>query len=436
MNKQLALSVVLGVIVFGFGFSDSALAVAGEPIAGVDVNLGSNGGLMASSDFGVDSVGTLPTSPFYFFKEWKRGITRLFTFDSIAKAQLELNITNQIAAEVLEVAKTSSTVNYTGLERALQNFTNAQERLNDRLTAISADPGDAGLAKFLNDVDAKTALHAAFLQQLDADTAPGTAGIRAEGVVELVGDVMRKANENTLKTFTATVSRGTGGETPTGSVNFLLKKAADRIESATAAIEEANNALMGVSTTRGIWQPSTNDGAGQNVTVPKQTQGTTFGEKARAGESDIFDRWGNSIAKAKSHLSDAKKAFAEEKYGEAYGLARSAEAMVSGIRVAVGDINGDGRTDETAPVSPTVTPKPSKTVTPKVQPENRGANGSTPGAHLNGAISIEAETSTSTSDSTSSENGGSPKATSTEKAETPQSAGSSADPASNYDRNN
>ena len=432
MNKQLALSVVLGVIVFGLGFSSTVQAAndfaQGETIVHLTT--------MASSDFGVDSVGTLPTSPFYFFKEWKRGITRLFTFDSIAKAQLELNITNQIAAEVLEVAKTSSTVNYTGLERALQNFTNAQERLNDRLTAISADPGDAGLAKFLNDVDAKTALHAAFLQQLDADTAPGTAGIRAEGVVELVGDVMRKANENTLKTFTATVSRGTGGETPTGSVNFLLKKAADRTESATAAIEEANNALMGVSTTRGIWQPSTNDGAGQNVTVPKQTQGTTFGEKARAGESDIFDRWGNSIAKAKSHLSDAKKAFAEEKYGEAYGLARSAEAVVSAVRIAVGDINGDGRTDETAPVSPTVTPKPSKTVTPKVQPENRGANGSTPGAHLNGAISIEAETSTSTSDSTSSENGGSPKATSTEKAETPQSAGSSADPASNYDRNN
>ena len=168
---------------------------------------------------------------------------------------------------------------------------------------------------------------------------------------------MRKANENTLKTFTATVSRGTGGETPTGSVNFLLKKAADRTESATAAIEEANNALMGVSTTRGIWQPSTNDGAGQNVTVPKQTQGTTFGEKARAGESDIFDRWGNSIAKAESHLADAKKAFVEEKYGEAYGLARSAEAVVSGIRVAVGDINGDGRTDETAPASPTSTTK-------------------------------------------------------------------------------
>ena len=361
MNKQLALSVVLGVIVFGLGFSSTVQAANDFAQGETLVHLTT----MASSDFGVDSVGTLPTSPFYFFKEWKRGITRLFTFDSIAKAQLELNITNQIAAEVLEVAKTSSTVNYTGLERALQNFTNAQERLNDRLTAISADPGDAGLAKFLNDVDAKTALHAAFLQQLDADTAPGTAGIRAEGVVELVGDVMRKANENTLKTFTATVSRGTGGETPTGSVNFLLKKAADQIQRTEAAIRESELNYKEVAFTATNWNaPQTvavsntdDDSAGVKVTVPKQTQGTTFGEKARAGESDIFDRWGNSIAKAESHLADAKKAFVEEKYGEAYGLARSAEAVVSGIRVAVGDINGDGRTDETAPASPTSTTK-------------------------------------------------------------------------------
>ena len=436
MNKQLALSVVLGVIVFGLGFSSTVQAANDFAQGETLVHLTT----MASSDFGVDSVGTLPTSPFYFFKEWKRGITRLFTFDSIAKAQLELNITNQIAAEVLEVAKTSSTVNYTGLERALQNFTNAQERLNDRLTAISADPGDAGLAKFLNDVDAKTALHAAFLQQLDADTAPGTAGIRAEGVVELVGDVMRKANENTLKTFTATVSRGTGGETPTGSVNFLLKKAADQIQRTEAAIRESELNYKEVAFTATNWNaPQTvavsntdDDSAGVKVTVPKQTQGTTFGEKARAGESDIFDRWGKAIAKAKNNLADAKKVFAEEKYGEAYGLARSAEAVVSAVRIAVGDINGDGRTDETAPVSPTVTPKPSKTVTPKVQPENRGANGSTPGAHLNGAISIEAETSTSSTSSTSS-----PQATpEEEKSETAKPSGAGAGPASNYDRDN
>ena len=432
MNKQLALSVVLGVIVFGFGFSDSALAVAGEPIAGVDVNLGSNGGLMASSDFGVDSVGTLPTSPFYFFKEWKRGITRLFTFDSIAKAQLELNITNQIAAEVLEVAKTSSTVNYTGLERALQNFTNAQERLNDRLTAISADPGDAGLAKFLNDVDAKTALHAAFLQQLDADTAPGTAGIRAEGVVELVGDVMRKANENTLKTFTATVSRGTGGETPTGSVNFLLKKAADQIQRTEAAIRESELNYKDVAFTATNWNaPQTvavsntdDDSAGVRVTVPKQTQGTTFGEKAKTGdsgndESDIFDRWGKAIAKAKSHLADAKKAFAEEKYGEAYGLARSAEALAAGISaVNVDGVEGPGKT---APSSSETTSKEKIKISENESPKPETRKPIT-------ELDIE--------DTPTPQTAGSKSATSTEKTEAAQPSGGSAGPASNYDRNN
>jgi len=334
MKKQLALPVLLAVLLFGFAFPNSALAVAGEPIAGVDVNLGSNGGgLMVSSDLGVDSVGTLPTSPLYFLKEWKRGITRFFTFDSVAKAQLELNITNQIAAEVLEVAKTSSTVNYTGLERALQNYTDAQERLRFRITTINGTSNIVDSERFLKQVDEKTALHAALLQQLDANTDSSTPGIRAEGVVELVGDVMKKANESTLKTFTATVSQGSGGGTPTGSVNFLKQKAEEQIKLAGVAIGDVPAGTI-VLVVRGMVLPPPTD-----------------------DESNIFDRWGNLIAKAKGNLESAKKAFAEGKYGEAYGLARSAEAVASAVRVAVGDINGDGRADQTAPASPTSTTK-------------------------------------------------------------------------------
>lgn len=52
------------------------------------------------------------------------------------------------------------------------------------------------------------------------------------------------------------------------------------------------------------------------------------------GKLDIFDRWGNSIANAKGHLESAKKAFAEGKYGEAFGQARAAEVMArNGLRI-------------------------------------------------------------------------------------------------------
>ena len=119
MKRQLILAAVFSIIIFGSGSADRAFAVQGDPIPGVEVGLEGEDESITASGLGVDTVGTLPTSPFYFLKQWGRGFTRLFTFGSIAKAQLELNITNQIAAELQEVAKTSSTINYTGLERAV-----------------------------------------------------------------------------------------------------------------------------------------------------------------------------------------------------------------------------------------------------------------------------------------------------------------------------
>src|SRR3989338_8600729 len=46
-------------------------------------------------DFGLQSVGLLPTNPFYFFKNTRRGVTSFFTFNLIKKEELNL----QFAAE-------------------------------------------------------------------------------------------------------------------------------------------------------------------------------------------------------------------------------------------------------------------------------------------------------------------------------------------------
>jgi hypothetical protein len=37
----------------------------------------------------------LPTSPFYFLKEWGRGIRMFFTFDPIKKSELEIKISDE-----------------------------------------------------------------------------------------------------------------------------------------------------------------------------------------------------------------------------------------------------------------------------------------------------------------------------------------------------
>ena len=44
---------------------------------------------ITAADLGVGDSGLLPTSPFYFFKEIGRGLQRAFTFNSVAKTELE-----------------------------------------------------------------------------------------------------------------------------------------------------------------------------------------------------------------------------------------------------------------------------------------------------------------------------------------------------------
>ncbi|MCH8244478.1 hypothetical protein IIB97_01160, partial [Patescibacteria group bacterium] len=40
------------------------------------------------ADLEIEDPGLLPTSPFYFFKEWGRGVQSFFTFNSVAKVEL------------------------------------------------------------------------------------------------------------------------------------------------------------------------------------------------------------------------------------------------------------------------------------------------------------------------------------------------------------
>jgi plastocyanin len=305
MKKQYILIALFSFIMFGMGFINFTQAAI-DPIPGVDIIVKpGTGGLVTANtysgivslnagDLKVDNVGTLPTSNFYFLKQWGRGITRFFTFNPIAKAELELNITNQIAAEALEVEKASPN-DTKALKNALQNFTDAQKQLNSRITAISVDSTDANLVKLLKEVDEKTLKHAELLGQLaerwnNDPYAEGSAKKLSIGDpdFDLLRKTVKDAQNNAEITFTATVTSGSGTATPTGSESVLKQKATDEIANAEEVVKKVSTSVYG-----------------QDVTFTA------------------------TLANAKDHLQSARESFAEGKYGEAYGLARSAEAMVT-----------------------------------------------------------------------------------------------------------
>ncbi len=54
-------------------------------------------------NLGVETTGILPSNPFYFFKEWGRGIRKALSFNTLSRAELQLDIANEQAAEIAKL---------------------------------------------------------------------------------------------------------------------------------------------------------------------------------------------------------------------------------------------------------------------------------------------------------------------------------------------
>jgi hypothetical protein len=121
-------------------------------------------------DLGIKNPGILPTSPFYFLKEWRRGINRLFTFNPVAKAELELKFTNEKAAEFLAVAE-KEPQNEKAIQKALSNYQKSRERLSQRLTSLKETSQNPNVDRLLDKVVEQEVRH---IEVFDAFTQPAT----------------------------------------------------------------------------------------------------------------------------------------------------------------------------------------------------------------------------------------------------------------------
>lgn len=90
---------------------------------------------VSTVDLGVDRPGILPTNPFYFFKEFSRGVRRFFAFDPEKRAELELKILNERAAEI-QVVERLNPDNTEALVRAIDNYNEGVDRLRVRLDIL------------------------------------------------------------------------------------------------------------------------------------------------------------------------------------------------------------------------------------------------------------------------------------------------------------
>ncbi len=95
---------------------------------------------VTSSDLGVEQTGILPSNPFYFFKTWGRNIRQTFSFSELARAQLQLDILNEQAAEIRKLDELN-VIKVEPFLKAVNNFSDSVLALNSRVVALKDVPG-------------------------------------------------------------------------------------------------------------------------------------------------------------------------------------------------------------------------------------------------------------------------------------------------------
>src|SRR3989344_7296483 len=247
-------------------------------------------------DLGVPDPGVLPTSPFYFVKEWRRGITRLFTFNPIKKAELELAILNEKAAEAQEVEETAGD-NIEAVKGALENYRDAHDRLETRLRAIKETSENPNVDKLLSNLAEKTIKHEKLFADLDEkfkDKAEikGIIEKAKEKLEKVVSEAARKEKDS-LEKFSERFKKeiekeGNGDEA-------LAERSAHQIKEASEKIAEL--------------------------------------EKKIAEKPGVSESAAKLLSQAKIHLVKAGVAQKAQDFGEAFGQARSAEVIArNGLR--------------------------------------------------------------------------------------------------------
>lgn len=92
----------------------------------------------AIKNLGLETTGILPSNPFYFFKEWGRGIRKALSFGPTKRAELELAIANEQAAEIIKLRELDIT-SAEAYSHAVASYAESITRLRARLAAQDGD---------------------------------------------------------------------------------------------------------------------------------------------------------------------------------------------------------------------------------------------------------------------------------------------------------
>lgn len=161
--------------------------VASEDVTSLEV--------VEALDLGIEDPILLPDSPFYFVKEWRRGVSSFFTFDSVKKAEKELQYANERLMEAKKVAEKMGKEEV--VAKAIEKYDTAMEKTRIRIEAAKQERKDDVrfqelMDKFTEDGFNQHRLISVIDKKIEAAPEEIREKIRAvkEEIVEKIGEVL------------------------------------------------------------------------------------------------------------------------------------------------------------------------------------------------------------------------------------------------------
>ncbi|MDD5711002.1 MAG: DUF5667 domain-containing protein [Candidatus Colwellbacteria bacterium] len=110
-----------------------------------------------------EDPGLLPGNPFYFLKEWGRGVQRFFISDPIKQVEFELKITTEKGEELEKVAELNR---QEAIEKAFKNYEKAMTALQEKLGELEGLSNNPGANELLQKIAENTERHEELFQNL------------------------------------------------------------------------------------------------------------------------------------------------------------------------------------------------------------------------------------------------------------------------------
>lgn len=179
MKKILTIALIAALCLGFIGFSQITKAETSTTEDTTQVSPG---------DLGVNDQNILPDSPFYFLKNWGRGIQLFFAFSQVKKTELENKFTNEKIIELQKMSDNGSSSEK--IKKAAENYQKSVERLKNAADKIK-DKADSNqeVNKFLEKFANHQVLQEKILQKLEGQ------------VPEAVFEKIKEAREQHLERF-------------------------------------------------------------------------------------------------------------------------------------------------------------------------------------------------------------------------------------------